>query len=275
MAPRVAACGLTTVDLVQYVDHLPGPDEKVQARDARIDFGGPAANAAFTAGALGLQSRLLTCIGRSALSSVLRESLQDSRMEIVDAAAHRDWQPPVSSVAVTGAQRAVISLNAAARPATTLPQDSLDGCSALLVDGHHLPLCIAAASQARIADIPVLLDGGSWKPGLERLLPLVDAAVLSADFAPPEPIDWHDRPVAVTDGPRPIHFRVGQQVGTIPVEAMIAADTLGAGDVFHGAWLGHVGRFGLDDFEHGLRFAARIAGLSCRYPGAHAWAEHL
>lgn len=275
MPPRVAACGLTTLDLVQYVDHLPGPDEKVQALDARIEFGGPAANAAFTAAALGVHSRLLTCIGRSALSSVLRESLEDSPIEIVDAAAHRDWQPPVSSVAVTGAQRAVISLNAATRPATSLSEDSLEGCSALLVDGHHLPLCIAAASQARIAGIPVLLDGGSWKPGLERLLPLVDAAVLSADFTAPEPVDWHDRPVAVTDGPRPIHFRVGQHVGTIPIEAVIAADTLGAGDVFHGAWLGHVGRFGLDDFEHGLRFAARIAGLSCRYPGAHAWAEHL
>ncbi len=40
---RVATCGLTTLDLVQYVDHLPGPDEKVQAHEARLEFGGPAA----------------------------------------------------------------------------------------------------------------------------------------------------------------------------------------------------------------------------------------
>lgn len=275
MAPRVAACGLTTLDLVQYVDRLPGPDEKVQARSARIEFGGPAANAAFTAGALGLRSRLLTCIGRSALSSVLSDSLQDTRVEVVDAAAHRDWQPPVSSVAVTGGQRAVISLNAASRPVAALPPDALDGCSALLVDGHHLPLCIEAATQARMSGIPVLLDGGSWKPGIERLIPLVDAAVLSAHFSAPEPIDWRDRPVAVTDGPAPIRFRLGPRTGTVPVEPVDTIDTLGAGDVFHGAWLAHVGRFGLADFEHGLRFAARIAGLSCEHPGAHEWAEHL
>ena len=275
VSPRVATCGLTTLDLVQYVDHLPAANEKVQASDARIEFGGPAANAAFTAAALGLESRLLTCIGRSALSSVLMESLQASRLDVVDAASHRDWQPPVSSVAVTGTTRAVISLNSGARPVTSLPAGSLDGCSALLVDGHHLPLCIEASSQARIAGIPVLLDGGSWKPGLERLLPLVDSAVLSADFTSPEPIDWHDRPVAVTNGHHPIRFQVGSHEGTIEVDAVSAADTLGAGDVFHGAWLAHVGRFGLEHFEHGLRFAARIAGLSCRYPGAHAWAEHL
>jgi sugar/nucleoside kinase (ribokinase family) len=181
----------------------------------------------------------------------------------------------VSSVAVTGATRAVISLNSAERPLTTLPAASLDGCSALLVDGHHLPLCIEAASQARVAGIPVLLDGGSWKPGLQHLLPLVDAAVLSADFTPPEPIDWHDRPVAITDGPHPIRFQVDSQEGMIEIDAVDAADTLGAGDVFHGAWLAHVGRFGLADFEHSLRFAARIAGRSCLYPGAHAWAEHV
>lgn len=63
--------------------------------------------------------------------------------------------------------------------------------------------------------------------------------------------------------------------GSVEVEPVAAADTLGAGDVFHGAWLAHVGRFGLDDFVAGLRFAARIASLSCRYPGAHEWAQHL
>ncbi len=275
MAPRVAACGLTTLDLIQYVDHLPGPDEKVQARDARMEFGGPAANAAFAAGALGLRSRLITCIGRSALSLAVLESVRAGGLDVVDAAAHREWQPPISSVAVTGTQRSVISLNASATPASSLPGGALDECVALLVDGHHLTLCMAAATQARIAGIPVLLDGGSWKPGLEHLIPLVDAAVLSADFDPPEPVAWHGRPMAITDGPRPIRFWVGQAAGSVPVDPAPAADTLGAGDVFHGAWLAHVGRFGLDDFEGGLRFAARIAGVSCRYPGAHAWAEHL
>ena len=83
------------------------------------------------------------------------------------------------------------------------------------------------------------------------------------------------RPVAVTDGPGTIRFRVGARRGTVPVDPVDVVDTLGAGDVFHGAWLAHVGRHGLDGFERGLRFAAGIAGFSCRFSGAHIWAEHL
>lgn len=272
---RVAACGLTTLDLVQYVEHLPAPDEKVQARDARVEFGGPAANAAFTAKALGLEVRLLTCIGGSALGQILHEELAAAGIEVVDLAVHGSWRPPVSSVAVTAHQRAVISVNAGAAPTRSLPDGSLDDCTALLVDGHHLRLCLAAAIQARIAGIPVLLDGGSWKPGLESLTPLVDAAVLSADFQPPEPLDWHGRPVAITDGAGPIRYWDGPDHGSIAVEPVADADTLGAGDVLHGAWLAHVGRFGLADWPQSLRFASRIATLSCRHPGAHEWAEHV
>ena len=273
--PRVASCGLTTLDLVQYVEHLPGPDEKVQAREARVEFGGPAANAAFTARAVGVQSRLITCLGTGPLGGAVREQLIGSGVEVIDVAAGHGWQPPVSSVAVTDQGRSVISVNAATSSATTLPDGALDGCGALLVDGHHLALAVDAATTARLAGIPVLLDGGSWKPGLERLVPLVDSAVISADFHPPEAVAWGDRPVAVTQGHREIHYRQGPDQGTIEVDAVPDAETLGAGDVFHGAWLAHVGRFGLHDFAGGLRFAARIAALSCRYQGAHDWAEHL
>ena len=272
---RVAACGLTTLDLVQYVDQLPGADEKVQAREAHMAFGGPAANAAFSARALGVESRLITCLGAGPLGRSLREQITAAGIEVVDVAAGHDWQPPVSSVAVTAHGRAVISVNAAASSASRLPPGGLDGCSALLVDGHHLALAIAAATTARLAGVPVLLDGGSWKPGLERLIPLVDAAVLSADFHAPEPVAWGARPVAVTQGHRDIAYQQGPEHGTVEVEPVPDAETLGAGDVFHGAWLAHVGRFGLQDFAGGLRFAARIATLSCRYPGAHDWAEHL
>lgn len=273
--PQVAACGLTTLDLVQYVDHLPGPDEKVQAREARVEFGGPAANAAFTAAALGLRSRLITCLGPGPLGSALRDQVGSAGVDVLDCVGVHDWQPPVSSVAVTDNGRAVISVNAATSPTSSLPPGGLDGCSALLLDGHHLALAIDAAATARLAGIPVLLDGGSWKPGLERLVPLVDAAVLSADFQPAQALDWGTRPVAVTQGHREIRYRYGSTEGALGVEPVPDAETLGAGDVFHGAWLAHVGRFGLQDFVAGLRFAARIATLSCRYPGAHEWAEHL
>lgn len=265
---RVATCGLTTLDLIQYVDELPGPDQKVQSRAARLEFGGPAANAAFTAQSLGVDAQLVTVIGDGPLSKIALAQLRDAGVTVIDAAASA-WDIPMSSVAVTTTGRAVISLNGGNSPALQLTA-CLAGYDALLVDGHHLHLCLAMAHEARALGVPVLFDGGSWKPGLERLLPLVDAAVVSADFTG----DLPDVPVAVTRGAAAIEYRWAEGNGEIGVRAVPRADTLGAGDVFHGAWLTHVSRHGLDDFPAGLEYAANVASQSCRWPGAHEWARH-
>lgn len=264
----VACCGLTTLDVVQYADRFPGPNEKIQATSTQVEFGGPAANAAFAAVALGTGATLLSAVGVGSVAQILRGQVNAAGIDLRDLATG-DWQAPVSSVVVTGDRRCVVSMNASHAADFDLPDDALDDCSALLVDGHHLELCVAAAQRARALGISVLLDGGSWKPGLEELLPRVDAAVLSADFHAPKPIEWGDRPVAVSHGAKAIVF--GDR--RIPVPVVPVADTLGAGDVLHGALLVHIAQHGLTDFEEGLRFAAGIASESCRYAGAHAWAQ--
>jgi sugar/nucleoside kinase (ribokinase family) len=263
---RVACCGLTTLDVVHYTDRLPRSNEKVTATRSIVEFGGPAANAAFTASALGTPTTLITALGNGPIADVTRAQL--SGLDIVDAAPP-GYTPPVSSVMVVGNDRAVVSRNAGQVDRYQPVDEVLAGCRAVLVDGHHLPLCLAVARQARAAEIPVLLDGGSWKPGLEQLLPMVDAAVLSADFAPEAVVDWGDRPTAVSHGAEPIRY--GRTA--IPVPQVAVVDTVGAGDVLHGALLVHLARHGLADFSNGLQYAARIASESCRYPGAHAWAS--
>jgi hypothetical protein len=68
--------------------------------------------------------------------------------------------------------------------------------SAVLVDGHHLDLALPVAAAARAAGVPVLLDGGSWKPGLEGLLELVDIALLSRTSG--SPVSSAAEPMAAT-----------------------------------------------------------------------------
>lgn len=273
----VAACGLTTIDVVQYVEALPQANEKVQSRSSTVDVGGPAANAAITTAALGVPCRLITQLGTSQIAHIASTRLRHYGLEVVDAAPESDWQPPVSTVLVNvgSGDRTIASTNSLGAPAPLLPEDALGGAKALLVDGHHLDLCLAMAERARAAGVPVLLDGGSWKPGLEKLLELVDAAVLSNDFQTPDCLPaleyglWAGRPVAITNGPDPISFRIGDERGEIAVPVVDVVDTLGAGDVFHGAWLAFVGRNGLDrqSFPEGLAYAADIASRSCAQRG--------
>ena len=110
----LVCCGLTTLDVLQVVDAVPGPDQKVVARDLRVAFGGPAANAAATAVALGVPTTLVTALGEGPVGDLVRAGLRGAGVEVVDLLAGRPADPPVSTVLVTAStgQRAVASTNA-------------------------------------------------------------------------------------------------------------------------------------------------------------------
>lgn len=63
---RTVFCGLTTMDLIQKVEAVPAANEKVVSTSAILDVGGPAANAARTAGALGAFPTLVSPIDLAA-----------------------------------------------------------------------------------------------------------------------------------------------------------------------------------------------------------------
>jgi sugar/nucleoside kinase (ribokinase family) len=156
----------------------------------------------------------------------------------------------------------------------------LDDATALLVDGHHLAAGFALASAARARGIRVLADGGSWKPGLAALLALVDVAVLSADFVVPgagDPLAAVARLgptfVARSAGGGHVRVRLGSgaydELAPPAVPAGEVVDTLGAGDVLHGATGAALAR-GLDPWD-ALREGIAVASESVRHAGALGW----
>lgn len=293
----ILACGVAVLDVQQTVDRLPGPDEKLVANDLLVAAGGPAANAAVTAAALGVGARLVTRIGASPLGTLISADLAAHGVEVVDRAGPRD-RPAVSTVLVTRGtgQRAVVSVNATQHRSTTPDGASratgwastlVDGIDAVLVDGHHLDLALPLAGAARAAGIPVVLDGGSWKPGLERLLDLVDIAVISAALKVPADLirgAGHEGDdvlatvralgppvVARSRGPLPIDVLTGAGRVEIPVRQVEVVDTLGAGDVLHGALVAWLAVHGTSDLDGGLAWAAHVAADSCTAAGARGW----
>lgn len=125
----------------------------------------------------------------------------------------------------------------------------------------------------------MVLDGGSWKAGTEELLLSVDFAVCSADFRPPGCADVAQtlaylgargiRNMAITQGGGPIRFVADGESGEIAVRKVRAVDTMGAGDIFHGA-LCHALVSGVA-FSRALEYAAGIATASCELFGPRAW----
>ena len=327
-APTVVLCGLATLDLVQTVERLPAPDEKVVAQELHVAAGGPATNAAVTAAALGVRAVLVTRVGDGPLADAVLADLAQHEVEVRDL-ARPGWAPAVSTVLVTAGtgERAVVSVNAtgsreaggddgatvagpqARRGALDLVDvlDVLEGAAVLLVDGHHLDLAVPMAREARRVGVPVLLDGGSWKPGLEQLLELVDVAVVSADLRVPADLRVSARVMpadpAAPDAPRlstlsrlaalgpavvacsrggdpmtVLTIRPMRAQGVVVVPSVKVVDTLGAGDVLHGAlaawWALHPGTTaasGLPVWEEALSAAAAVASSSCTGAGARGW----
>ncbi|MFK4106801.1 PfkB family carbohydrate kinase [Streptomyces sp. NPDC019531] len=286
--PKGLFVGLCTLDVIQLVDHVPGSNEKLTAREQVVAAGGPAANAAVAFSHLGGTARLLTGIGCHPLGVAVAADLVRLGVGVSDLAADSTEPPGVSSVLVTASSgdRAVASTNATGY--RLAPPDDLGALVAAFdiveFDGHHMELATATARAARAAGRRTFLDGGSWKAGTEGLLPWIDVAVCSDDFRPPgtrTPADtlrflgehgvtWS----AVSRGERPLVWAGPHGGGTVSVPAVRVADTLAAGDVLHGA-LAHglacPGHLTAAGFVEALRDAAEVASRACASFGTRAW----
>ncbi|GAA4724681.1 PfkB family carbohydrate kinase [Isoptericola chiayiensis] len=239
--------GLTTLDVVHRAAGRPGRDEKVTATRQDVAAGGPAANAAVTAAALGARAVLVTALGSSPVAQAARADLESCGVEVHDVVAGEDFPFAVSAVLVDDAtgERSVVSADAALAeaPAPAFLAD-LPAPDVVLFDGHHPVIARAAVGhlETRTPRPQVLLDAGRWRPLFAELLPVADVAAVSARFTVPGYDDVTTGAhalgaggVVVTHGGGPVEWSGPDGVGTVDVPAVEARDTLGAGDAFHGA----------------------------------------
>ena len=165
--------GLTTLDVLHRLDHVPDPSLKVTSTDFTMAAGGPATNAAVTYAALCAASRvlsgpeheagaasgapadseeapiLLTALGEGPVAAFLAADLAAVGVRVMDATAPASYpasrEPAVSSIIEHPSGRMVASTNArldadAERVAAELPER----VGAVLIDGHNPALAHAA-----------------------------------------------------------------------------------------------------------------------------------
>ena len=277
--------GLSTIDVVYRVDEFPSTNSKVVARSQDVFAGGPATNAAIAFRHLGGEAKLVTAVGSHSLGSAIVGELRRNSIQLIDLNSHFDRAPVISSIAVRrNGERSVVSANATrvSVPPAQVDEAVLKQASIVLVDGHYMQACEAWSMAARGRGIPVVLDGGSWKDGTGELLQNVDAAICSADFMPPGCSIESDvleylrgcgiSKIAITRGTEPIRYASGAVCGIVPVPRVESVDTMGAGDIFHGAFCYYfsAGR----GFVEALSEAAKIASESCRFHGPREWMKH-
>ena len=150
----------------------------------------------------------------------------------------------------------------------------LENIDIVLIDGHQMEVSKIIAQTANIQNIPVVIDGGSWKPGFAEILPFVNYAICSANFYPPNCQNQQDvfaylqnfniPYIAITQGENPIQYLTNGEFGVVNVPKIQPVDTLGAGDIFHGAFCHYI----LErNFIEALTLAGNIAAEACKHFG--------
>ena len=292
MRPAALFAGLTTLDVVHLVERLPHSNEKLASADFLVAAGGPATNAAVAFARCGGAAELITALPDDALAGLVAADLARCgvRLSVEDAL---EPPTPTASILVTRetGDRAVVSPTGRAGldlPAAVRLDDParLADSGAVLLDGYFRHLGLPLAWAARRAGVPVILDAGSFKRYTEELIAVTDLAIVSDDFAVPDTdgsadavLEWllaHGvRAAVVTRGGAPLVWRTVTARGEVAVDPVAVVDTLGAGDVFHGAMTFRIASLGLDldRLPQDLEWSARVAGASLRSFGTRAWLD--
>ncbi|MDF0556038.1 sugar kinase [Kamptonema sp. UHCC 0994] len=276
--------GLITLDFAYLVTDYPSQNQKIVAADSITAAGGPATNAAVTFSYLGNKSMLLGVLGCHPITQLIKADLEECKVSLTDLEPMHIDSPPVSSIIITqsSANRAVISINATkSQSSQRIDPDMLKGVDIILIDGHQMAASKEIAQIAKSNNIPIVVDAGSWKAGFEQILPLVDYTICSANFYPP---NCHNSKevfaylseigiphIAITCGEKPIQYLSGSISGIIEVPQINPVDTLGAGDIFHGAFCHYILQ---TNFTEALAAATKVASHSCQFFGTRRWMEN-
>ncbi|MDO5672385.1 MAG: PfkB family carbohydrate kinase [Actinomycetaceae bacterium] len=290
--------GLSTFDVIQYVEKIPGKNQKVTAVDQALAAGGPALNAAVVFAALGGKATLISAVGDGPVGTLIRQDLQRFGITLIDCATP-SYSPAVSSIVVQtdSGDRQIISTDTGRGDvdATALLR-SWDSCGrpdVYLIDGHLPTLARSVLDWSAPANVPVVADGGRWKPAFDELLPFVSHLVCSSDFRPPQDsstshLSETDRftvlkslqksygipSLAQTRGADSVLGLDTHDEYLVEVPSVEAQCTLGAGDFFHGAVAFHLASHPSSPFSTALGFAARVSAIKCSLRGTRAWLEN-
>ncbi len=259
--------GLGGIDIIYLLNNLPVSNTKVKTNDYNITVGGPALNAAITCAKLGGDATLVTCLGRSAISNIVKDVCAKHRVKLIDLMPNKN-KPNISFVAVDlkKSHRTIVSGQTLDGITGYLSSDFLDDFDYCLYD-CNIPIFTKKLVEL-LSDnyTPLILDCGSWKENIEYALKYADVVISSENFSSPDEKDifalqelYSLHHVAKTRGDKSIFYKdYGDELAEIEVDKIDNAYTLGAGDVFHGAFCHYFYNLNCD-FRTALEKATKYA----------------
>jgi sulfofructose kinase len=285
--PRILCIGIPVRDLTFRIQELPARGFKANASHFEEISGGNALNAAIGIVRLG---------GRASLCGPMGDSRETTSRYIFDKLAHEgiDTQhiihmpglvTPISNIMIDpSGERTIVTFRDPDLWKVRLPSAGvlLEDCHAVLIESRCAEFCTDLCAEARRRGIPVVVDVDRTMSLREGLLTASSHLVFSSEALQATAGIADDAEALKQIAKLTPSFLAGtrgaqgtlwldehhhlQQTPAFPVHTV---DTLGAGDIFHGAFA--LGITEGQDLPTALRFASAAAALKCtRYGGAFA-----
>ena len=285
--PRILCIGMPVRDLTFRVRGVPARGSKENATHFEEISGGNALNAAISIVRLG---------GRASICGPMGDVRETSSRYMFDKLAHEGIDArhivhmpglvtPISTIMIDpSGERTIVTFRDPELWKVRLPHPDvlLEDCAAILTESRCAEFCTDLCAEARRRDIPVIVDVDRAMSLREGLLtasshlvfssePLQETADVTDDGAALKKIaKLTSSFLAGTRGPQGTIWldELGhlQETAAFPVHTV---DTLGAGDVFHGAFALAITEN--QEIRQALRFASAAAALKCtRFGGAFA-----
>jgi len=285
--PRILCVGIPVRDLTFRVSGVPARGSKENASHFDEICGGNALNAAIGIVRLGGRASICGPMGdaRETSSRFIFEKLAHEGIETKHIIHMPGLVTPISTVMVDpSGERTIVTFRDPELWKVHLPSTEmlLEDCAAILTESRCAEFCTDLCAEARRRGIPVVVDVDRAMSLREGLLTASSHLVFSSEPLQ-ETADVTDDGQALkkiakltpsflagTRGPKGTIWLdeqgILQETPAFPVHTV---DTLGAGDVFHGAFALAITEN--QDIPSALRFASAAAALKCtRFGGAFA-----
>jgi sulfofructose kinase len=265
-------------DFIMRVDNFPDAGTKVQASEFMITSGGQAGNAAVAIARLGGRVTFAGPLGdqddefaQRIVDSFKREKIDCAGAERVPGATSS-----VSLILLDAAGEKMIATRRDKGLTDITPKDAakvVAEVDAVLLDNRYPNYVVPICNAAKARGIPRVLDLDQAATPDDPLLLACSHVIASAEALRGNngAKDLHQALrklgtrfngfLAFTDGPDGVYWLDGGEVRHMPAFKVKVVDTLGAGDVFHGAFTFRFVETG--DINASLRFASAAAAIKC------------
>ena len=244
---RVLVAGVAVADFVFQVNEMPSKPEKYRANDAIVAGGGNAANAAVAIARQGGEAMLAARLGDDPVGDLILAGVAGEGVDTSLVRRAPGGASSFSSIYVDAAgERQIMNFRGRGLDQTADWLTGLHGAGAVLADNRWEPLTVKAMALAKAAGVPGIIDAEApidpdALVGASHIAFAMQGLTAYAPGAAPADALRLARErtgawVCVTDGPAGAVCFDGVSMEHVPAIPVTAVDTLGAGDIWHGAF---------------------------------------